>query len=86
MLLQIFQAVLTDTFCEKPYFIYPEIRLNVFRKRNFFFAGRLFTNSTVEMKMPVIMHIFITSIVAKLVFCSRIFLNTVYDAFFLEGF
>lgn len=84
--MQTFQAVFADSFCKKPYFIDPELGLNVFGKRNIFFTGGLFADFTVEMEMPVFVGMFIASIVAQLIFCCRIFLNTVNNSFFFKCF
>lgn len=85
-LLQTFHTVLTDSFGKQPYFIDPEIGLKIFRKRNIFFAGGLFTDFTVEVKMPVFVCIFVTAIVAEFVSGSRVFLNAVNNSFFFECF
>jgi hypothetical protein len=84
--LQTFHAALTDSFSKKSYFINPEIGLNIFRKRNIFFTGGLFADFTVEVKMPVFVCIFVTTVVAEFIFGSGIFLNAVDNSFFLKCF
>lgn len=86
MLLQTFQAVFADSFGKESYFIDPEIGCNIFRERNIFFAGGLFADLAVEMKMPVIVCIFVAAIMTQLVFGGGIFLNTMDNPFFLKCF
>ena len=86
MLLQTFETAFTDSFCEKPYFIDPEIDLNILREGNIFLTGRLFADFTVEMKMPVFVCTFVATIVTKFILCGCIFLNTVNYTFFFKGF
>lgn len=81
-----FQALFADTFGEKSDFIDSEISLHTFWKRNIFFAGGLFADFAVEMEMPVFVRFFVAIVVAQFVFCGCIFLNTVDDSFFFEGF
>lgn len=85
-LLQTFETVFTDPFGKESYFIDSKIGLYIFREGNIFFAGGLFADFAVEMKMPVFVGIFITPVMAKFVFGSRIFLDTVNHPFFFKGF
>jgi hypothetical protein len=85
MLLQTFKSFRRFLW-QKAYFINPELGLYIFRDRNIFFTGGLFADFTVEMKMPVFVGIFITTIVAEFVFCCCIFLNAVNDSFFFKCF
>ena len=60
MLLQTFKTIFADSFGKQPYFVNPEIGLNVFREGNIFLTGGLLAYFTVEMKVPVFMCFFIT--------------------------
>jgi len=86
MLLQTFEAVFANAFGEKPDLIDPEIRCHCFRKRDLLSAGRLFTDFTVEVEMPVFMGIFAAAVVAELVFRGGIFLDAVHDSLFFKRF
>lgn len=86
MLLQTLQAVFTDSFGKKPDLINPEIRIQGFRKRDFFFTGRLLTDFTVEMEVTVFVRILVAAVMAELVFRGGIFLDAVDNPFFLKCF
>ncbi len=84
MLLQTFETVLTDSFGKQSDLIDPEIRIQGFREGDFFFAGRLLADFTIEMKMPVFMGAFAAAVMAELIFRSGVFLNAVDNSFFLK--
>jgi len=81
-----FEAVLTNAFSEKFYFIDSEIGFHTFRKGDIFFARGLFADFAVEMKMPVFVRFFVAIVVAQFVFGGCVFLDAVDDSFFFEGF
>ena len=86
MLLQTYEAILTNPFCEKFYFIDSEIGFHTLRERDVFFAGGLFADFAVEMEMPIFMRFLVAIVLAQFVFCGCIFLNAVDNSFFFEGF
>ena len=59
-----FEAVLTNAFSKKFYFIDSEIGFHTFWERDVFFAGGLFADFAVEMEMPVFVRFFVAIVVA----------------------
>lgn len=79
-------ALFTDAFGKQPDLIYPEVGRRTGREGEIFFAGGLFADLTVKMKMPVFMGMFIAAIIAQLIPGSVILLYTMNNTFILKSF